>query len=513
MTKIKTLLLLTFGCLTAVGFAQEIKTAEQFFEYGNYEDALEEYLLLLEATPGNVEYSYRIAVCYLNSNIDKSLALSYLQAVVTQPEFDKNTYYLLGRAYHYSYEFDKAIAAYELFKQGGDGTDENLADINKQIEYCQNAKELMKFPLDVSFENLGDGINTAYADYYPFVPVDESFVVFNSKRDDGAMLLENGQYISNIYMSKVINGKFGKATKVSDIINSNDGVEEIIGLTSGGEKALMYFDNIHGMGDLFIGDIVNGNFDKPKKLPKTVNSKFSEIAASINAAGDQIYFASDRPGGLGGTDIYVTRKLPNGKWGPPQNAGPVVNTAQDEDFPNLSPDGDALYFSSKGHTSMGGYDIFKASWDAGKRKWTGVRNLGYPINTPQDNTNFRVSASGKYGYVTALREGGYGDLDLYRVNFNTVDERQTVISGILKIGDSKANLDDIYISVMDLDTDQEYGSYLPNPKSMRYVIILPKGKFNLLVEIPGFEPWSEDFEILDKNSYRSHISKDIVLKK
>lgn len=512
MNTIKTLLIVLLSTIAFGVSAQDLKKADELFALENYEDALEEYLIIHEDDRTIADVNYKIAVCYLNTNIDKSLALPFLQYVVKTENFDPNANYLLGRAYHYSYEFDKAIQAYQIFKQYEEGTDENLADVDKQIEYCQNAKELVKFPLNVTFTNLGENVNSAYPDYYPFVPTDESFVVFNSKRDDNSVLLEDGTYLANIYMAQVKDGAFSKARKVSEVINSDDGVEEVIGMTAGGEKVLMYFDNVDGLGDLFIGDLNNNEFSKPEKLPKTVNSKNTEIAATITKDGNEIYFASDRPGGYGGTDIYVTRKLPNGKWGPAQNLGNTVNTPYDEDFPNLSADGEALYFSSKGHTSMGGYDIFKVIWDAEKRKWTGVRNLGFPINTPEDNTNLRVSENGKFGYISALREGGYGDLDIYRVNFNELEPRYTVITGFLKSGDSKKPMEDIYISVTDLETDEEYGSYLPNPNTMRYVIILPPGHYNLFVEVPGYEEFSKDIDILGKGSFRSKLGMDIELK-
>ena len=184
-----------------------------------------------------------------------------------------------------------------------------------------------------------------------------------------------------------------------------------------------------------------------------------------------MYFASNRDGGYGGVDIYVTKKLPNGKWGLPQNLGPTINTKFDEDFPNISNDGKTLYFSSKGHTSMGGYDIFKASWDNVKRIWTTVKNIGYPINTPEDNMNYRESKSGRTGYISTLRANGLGDLDIYSVTFNEVDPEYTVVKGFITTSDSSHIFTDAAISVLDLQIDEEYGSYLPNPNTGRFIII------------------------------------------
>ncbi|MBL4705125.1 MAG: PD40 domain-containing protein [Flavobacteriales bacterium] len=227
--------------------------------------------------------------------------------------------------------------------------------------------------------------------------------------------------------------------------------------------------------------------------------------------GSKIYFASDRPDGYGGIDIYMCQKLPNGKWSQAQNLGPTINTKFDEDFPNISPDGKVLYFSSRGHTSMGGYDIFKAEWNPLKRKFGAVRNIGYPINTPEDNMNFRVSKSGRFGYISALRKGGFGDLDIYRVTFREVEPEYTVITGKIVPKSGEPKFEDVLISVTDEETGDIYGDYIPNMDNMRYVMILPPGKYEVFVGCYGYEEIIENIEVLDKSSFQSHIEKDIIV--
>lgn len=508
-------LLLTLILMNSALFAQEkvsSKMANEHFNDGNFYAALDEYLELLKQTPDDAKFNYRTGVCYLNTNINKSLAISYLEKALKMENPNPNTYYLLGRAYHFAYRFNEAIDMYEQFKKIDKGNTSNLEDVDKQIEYCYNAIELMKFPLDVTFENLGDAVNSKYPDYYPFVPVDESYLIFNSKRDDGSNQLTDGSFNSEIYISKVKNGKYTNARKLDQNVNTLNGSEEIAGVSADGKHLLFYYNNEESLGDLFIADYENDEVKNITKLPKVINSKDHEIAASITKFGDVIYFASNREGGYGGVDIYVSRKLPNGNWGPPQNLGPTVNTKYDEDFPNVTPDNKTLYFSSKGHTSMGGYDIFKAVWDPVKRNWGDVKNMGYPINTPEDNMNFRASETGRTGYISALRAGGYGDLDIYSVTFNEVDPQYTVIKGYVSAEDTTQKIKDVFISVLDLQTDELYGNYMTNPISGRYIIILPPGKFNILVEVPGFESHTEDVEIFGKSSFRSLIKKDFVLK-
>lgn len=487
------------------------KLANEYFNDGNFAAALDEYLDLLESNPDDEKFNYRAGVCYLNTNIDKSNAIPYLEKALASESPNPNTYYLLGRAYHFAYKFPNAIKMFEEFKKLDKGNSANIDDVEKQIEYCYNAIEIMKFPLNVKFENAGDVINSTTKDYYPFVPVNESYLIYNSKRDDGSNKLPDGSFNSEIYISKVKNGKFTNARKLDQNINTLDGSEEIAGMSADGKKLLLYFENEEYYGDLFIADFNGNKVENLEKLPKEINSKDNEIAATITQDGNELYFASNREGGYGGVDIYVSRKLPNGKWGPAQNLGPTVNTFYDEDFPNITADGRTLYFSSKGHTSMGGYDIFKAGWNQKKRNWGDVKNVGYPLNTPEDNMNFRVSESGRTGYISALRAKGKGDLDIYAVTFNEVDQQYTVIKGYINASDS-TQIKDVFLSVLDKETDELYGNYMTNPISGRYIMILPPGNYNILVEVPGFELYTEDIEIYGKGDYRSLIKKDFSLK-
>ncbi len=493
----------------------DIKLADENFKSGNFEGALDEYLILIKKDADNEKYNYRIGVCYLNTDIDKTKASTYFEKIqdkTSEPEAK----YLLGRSYQYAYKFDEAIKSFTQYKQEKKGSSENLKDADLQIQYCINAKELMKNPVNVSFENLGKNINSEYPDYFPFVPADESFIIFNTKRPDPAGFQNpDGTWGSTIYYSKVKDGQFTKAKPLGRVINDQNGDEEAVGLSASGEYLLIYYDNLQGSGDIYISKAdKNKSFKEPIILDEQINStKGQEIAASITADGNAIYFASTRPGGLGGSDLYVCRRLPNNKWSPAQNLGPDINTPYNEDFPNISPDGKTLYFSSMGHNSMGGYDIFYAQWNEKENKFTDMKNLGYAVNTPEDDMNFRVSATGKYGYISARKKDGFGDLDIYRLNFLDVDGESTVITGKVKSADPSKPVDslNVFISVVDVKTGNEFGTYMPNPSTGKYVIILPPGKYTLNTEIPGYKKYSEAVQILDKSSFKSQLEKNIVL--
>lgn len=523
MKKILSLVCVTLMLfLSNYGYAQKDRgkidpfDAEQKLIQGNFEGALDDYLSLRENDPNNDKYNYNIAICYLNTNINKAKAIPYLETITRKPKFDPNALYLLARSYHYAYRFDDAIKAYTTFKQTGRGNVENLKDVDFQIQYCINAKELMKFPVNVTFENLGANVNSPYADYYPFVPNDESFIIFNSRKpeESSEKLKADGSYAASIYISKESNGIFSKAKIFETPVIKKDGEQEVIGLSGSGDVMLFYYTNFKGVGDIYISDNDKGkSFKTPEKLSDNINSSAEEIAACINNDGSLLYFASNRAGGLGGTDLYMSIRLPNGSWGPAQNLGPEINTLFNEDFPNISPDGKTLFFSSNGHTTMGGYDIFKAEKDVVTKKFSNPKNMGYPVNTPEDDYNFRMASNGRFGYMAALREGGLGDLDIYRVTFNDVEAQYSAVLGDIFSADStqKLNFMDVFITVNDSKTNEIVGTYLPNPHSGRFIMILSPGIFDVTIEANGFKTLSEKINILDKSSYKFEIKRDIIL--
>lgn len=493
--------------VTADGAAAKLKLE-------NYEDALTDYLQLLNEDSKNEIYNYNVGVCYLNSNVTKAKAVPYLEIVTRKDKHDPNANYLLGRAYQFANRFDDAINTFNKFKETAKGTVFNLADADLQIQHCLNAKELMKFPVDVVFQNLGKNINSEYNDYYPFVTLNESFIVYNTKRPEkNAEKMLNGNYQNSIYISKVIEGQYSKAEVIGAPINAGNGGMEVIGLSANGDVMLLYKPEGLGKGNIYLSYMdPKGFFSKPEKLDPKINSGGEEIAASITSDGNTLFFASNRKGGFGGTDIYICKKIGNGKWSEPLNAGSDINTIYDEDFPNCSPDGKLLYFSSKGHTSMGGYDIFKSSIDENLRTFSKPKNIGYPINTTDDDMNFRISKNGKFGYIATAKAGGQGDFDIYRVTFNEVENDYSVVIGEFKVKDNlPINYSDVFISITDNINKELIGNYLPNPTTGRFIVILPPGKYLLSAEATDFKTITKMVEIYDKASYQAEINMTLEL--
>jgi len=491
--------------------------ADAYFTQEDFDDALEAYLTLLDKYPDNELFNYRVGVCYLYTNIDKTKAIPYLEVGAHMKKHNPNTLYLLGRAYQLAYRFDDAIKTFTDFKTEGKGSADNLKDADVQIQYCMNAKELMKFPVNVAFENLGKNINSSFDDYYPFVPADESFIVFNSKRGGGSKKkVSANNFAPSIYIAYVNNGQYQPAQNIGAPVDVAGKSSEVVGLSKEGDYMLFYYFDKKGYGSIYsTTDDAGKNFSTPMVLSDVINQKNQyQIAASVTADGNTMYFASDRPGGLGGIDIYVSHKLPNGNWGIAQNVGPVINTSSNEDFPNISADGKTLYFSSQGHTGMGGYDIFKATWSDSANQWRSVQNMGYPINTPDDDMNFRITAKGNYGYISQVRKGGFGGLDVYRIKFNDAEQQYSVVKGLVRSADTTAkikNYGDIMITISDAKTNELYGNYVPNGTTGRYIMILPPGKYHVSVQDESFTEYKQDLNIEDKGSFRTEIDQDVLL--
>jgi outer membrane protein OmpA-like peptidoglycan-associated protein len=268
----------------------------------------------------------------------------------------------------------------------------------------------------VRLENLGDSINSAFADYDPFISLDETNLYFTSRRSTtkgGGKAELDGEYYEDIYVSHKKNGKWGKAKPVEGMNkNTNDA---ITGLSFDGLKMFIYRD-VNG-GDIYLSEFKGNNWTKPHNL-KDINSEFHESSACLSADNKTLYFVSDRPGGEGGRDIYMSTLDAENKWSKPVNLGADINSTYDEDRVYVHPYSKALFFSSKGHNSLGGYDIFSSDYANGQ--WSKPKNLGYPINDVDDDFAFVITDDLKHGYYSSFKENGKGDKDIYFIDFTNI---------------------------------------------------------------------------------------------
>ncbi|KAF5040366.1 OmpA family protein [anaerobic digester metagenome] len=522
---------------------RNIEQGDNFFGQGvgARKNALESYLKAQNVNPKNALLNYKIGICYRKINIEKSL--EHLQiAEALNPNCDDSMYYWLGTAYQGNYKFNEAIEAYKTFKNklSPKQYSEIAGELNKKIQECETGITLVANPVKVFIDNLGASINTANREYSPFINADESVLTFTSRRPNttgGKLDAQDQMYYEDIYIAESVSDDW-KVTNPGKPLNSK--VHDATAGLSGDGQTLYIYKDVHN-GDIYECKLKGDKWDKPVAMPKNINTKFHESSASLSPDGRTLYFISDKEGSVGGRDIWVSTQDKKGKWGKAINLK-ELNTIYDEESIFMHPDGKTLYFSSQGHKTMGGFDIFKATFENGK--WSEPVNLGYPINTPDDDLFFTIAASGLHAYMMSdTRKDGYGDRDLYRVTFilekpiltNSEDNliawrtepvSEKVIESPLAVNTASLTLlkgrildeatkqpVEASIILTDLSKNEELATFTSNSATGKYLVSLPSGKnYGIAVKADGYLFHSENFDIPNAAAYQE-IEKDIYLKK
>ena len=518
---------------------KDIKAGDEIYEKIPCTQAAEYYLSANKFNSNNAILNFKIGNSYLHSN-NKLKSIPFLEKAYNLDQaVDPTIRYLLGQAYHLNMEWDKAVKEYKSFLETvTDFKIENI--VHKKIAECAVGVELIKQPLRVFIDNVGSEINTSFPDYGPVISADESVMIFTSRRDNstGQEKDQTNSYFEDIYLSENKGKKWTPAVNLGEPINTK-GHDAAIGLSSDGQKLYIYLDD-QGDGNIYECVLKGEKWSKPERLGKNINSTFHESSGSISSDGKTFYFVSDRDGGYGSRDIYMSIKDKKGKWGEAVNLGPVINTKYGEEGVFIHPDGKTLYFSSEGHETMGGYDIFKSVYADGK--WSDPKNLGYPINSPDMDISFVMSASGKHGYFTSVTNQGLGDRDIYMVTFlgpekppvlNSEDNllasltapvKETVIAPVVEIKTSQItilkgiitdaisqNPLEATIDIVDNQLNEVIASFQSNSKTGRYLVSLPSGKnYGIAVKKENYLFHSENFDIPALAAYQE-ITKDIVL--
>lgn len=474
---------------------------------GLYHQALNAFLEAYKFDSTNSNINYKIGYCYLQTESSKALSLKYLERGVQHTtkmynDDDKNemiapinAYYYYGKALHLNYRFDEAIANYQKFKSylSPNKNADLIKEVNRAIEISQNAKSLYATPVNFVITNMGDSINSPYPDYSAVISADENTLIFTSRRQGstGGDLTDDGMYYEDIYIShKKKDGTWTSAVSISPNINTSEH-EASVGLIADGQTLLIYKDA--GNGDIYSSKLDGENWTFPEPLgPEINNPNTWETSACLTSDGNTIYFVSNRSGGMGGRDIWTCVKLPNGKWSKATNLGPPINTEYDEESPFIHPLDNTLFFSSKGHNTMGGFDIFFS--EKTEKGWGEPQNMGYPVNTTDDDLYYVTSPDGKRGYYTScLQAGGYGEKDIYTVSTPEHKEQALVlIKGLIIPYPGDPMPSDIEIIATNNESGL-MGRYLPLMRDGSFVIIIPpNAKYTLSYQQNGEEFKTED---------------------
>lgn len=420
--------------------------AETYFLYEEFTEALPLYIQLKDKYPGNYNLDYKIGRCFLNMPYDKQKSIQYLENAIKhisiiykESSFKElnaplDALFYLGDAYRINNQLARAIQTYQEFKQRVSDKVFDFSLVDHEIQSCEQAMIMEKKPIDETEMNIGDVINTRFSETNPVVSADENMIVYAVKL----------QFYQAMFYSKKVDGKW--TTPINMIPELGiDGDCFPTSLSADGTELYMYRNNEY-QGDLFVSNYKNGKWNKIKKLNGNINTKYWESHACISPDGLTLYFTSNRDGGYGGLDIYKSTRpsVTSNDWGVPQNLGPVINSPYNDDTPFITEDGKRLYFSSFGHESMGGYDIFYSDLSS-DGTWSKPVNLGYPINTTGDELFFDPLMNGNFGYMAKFDPKGFGKYDIFRYEiFSDRHPRKYIINVKITLPQSQAGT---YISV------------------------------------------------------------------
>lgn len=497
----------------------EIEEGDEHFSHKNYIMAIPIYRYFAKKEPDNLKARYRLAYCLVHTRINRPEAIPILENLIKEKEGKTNLEYhmLLAKAYFLTNEIEKAEDTYKKCLELKPGKDDTKY-IQRQLRYIENAKVLISKPVNVTFYNLGKDINSDEPDYYPFVNANETFLVFTSRRKDnvgGRKQETDGYRNSDIWFSKAENSVWTKAVNGGRMINTSFD-EQAVSLNADGTQMIVYIDNVEKYGDLYISQRkdLQSEFPKHKPLDEVINKEI-ELTGCLSEDGLTFFF-SRKEKLEGQSDLYFVRKLPNGKWGLPFKLPSNINTDENEDFPFLGPDGRTLYFSSEGHNSMGSFDLFKCTWDPETNTFSDPVNLGYPINSTDEDRSISVTPDNRVGYISAYRPDGIGDLDIYRIRFNESDQIHRIFLGKIfhhdTLPSSQPKSYNCLIVAKNIKTNEEF-QFNANSKNGKFLMALPAGEYSISVISSGFKTIKEKLTVNDVGKIEMEKNKNFILTK
>jgi len=483
--------------------------AESWFLFEEYEEALPLYEALLESDPGNDNLKYKIGICLLNDPYQKDKAIQYLLEASENinPAYKQNSYkertappdvlYHLGDAYLVNELLNRAIESYNEFLEVMDPNVYDESIVLSQIQSCKNAQRLLTMPVDIDLFLLDSLINTRYAEVRPVISGDGNTLAFVTELP--------------FYDAAFYSEKRGDGWSYPQNLTQSMGFDEAIypvALSRDGSEMILYNDDDY-IGNLYYSRMENGLWRPATKMGENISTKYWESHASFSSDGLTLYFTSNRKGGHGGLDIYKSELEAEGKWGVPENMGNVINTPYNEECPYISEDGQTLYFSSYGHYNMGGYDIFYSRKNK-DGSWAEPVNIGYPINTTDDDLYFQPINNGNAAYYAVYSPRGIGRHDIYYMNIYSVDNpRFYSISGKLRTEDGSLDSTRTAIYVLDSESGDTL-IYTSPSEDGSFDFQLKQGIYELHFTGEGYEALIRPLEINSKSEKRGITLRDNI---
>jgi len=484
--------------------------AESYYLYEEYDLANQLYLLL--ETPDNMNIKYKIGTCYLNISGEKEKSIIYLEQAVTTASYDSKTetfketkapldaYFFLAKAYMINDSLDKALRTFQIFSKLASETKskggmKNLEYIDQQIQACKNAIQYKANPVIFNKTSLGSNFRMGSINENAAVSFDGNTMVYTERRGS----------VNAIFYSKKEYGKWPPPIEITAELSAGEDCSTCSLNSDGTELFLYKTDNYDGA--IYSSSFADGAWTRIKKLGKNINTKYYESHASISADGKKLYFTSNRPGGQGNLDIYVSEMTPSGDWGTAENLGAAINTPFNEDTPFITKNDSVLYFSSEGHSSMGGFDNFMTKRSGAG--WKEPANLGFPLNTTDDDKFYQPANNGLNAYYTFTTD--YKKRDIFYLGIGSSEPlKYYEIKGILNPTDITTNLTK-NIHLFNRTTGDTLDIGYSNKYTGLYSFSVLPGKFRLVYSARGYFSQTIDTTIITDNPTPG-INLDVTLK-
>ncbi len=506
MKNVITIIILIFASniIFAQSTTDSIKKAEISSRTVYTEDfsgAIIMYKQMLSFDHKNPVFNYKLGFCYLNTFKKQDSAIYFLETASqlyskkNEKEININEiYFYLARAYRVNCILDSAAIILERLKTKS-YDEEFLKVVDNEIELTLKALHN-----DFDIDNLGSIINSPYTEHSPVISEDKKTLIFTSrkKRDENSNIYDDGEYDEDIYISRRIDGKWTEPELISDNINTSEN-EASTCISCDGTKLFLYKDK--NRGSLFYSEMINDStWSEPIKLGKNINTRSRETHASISCDNKYLFFTSDRRGGYGGLDIYMSKIQVDGKWGEPVNLGAGVNSAGDEEGPYIQ-DSTTLFFSSNGHKGYGKFDIYKSQLTE-FGTWGYAENLGYPINSINNDVYYVPIAHTENAFYASYKAGGYGNTDIYLLTKTNEEEKKLTINiGYLetcngRVPQATINIDNI--------TTGEHAVAKANEMGQFIFVTQKEEVYKLTVEHNGEIVFTDNFNVPRNTPFKQH---------
>lgn len=488
--------------------------AEYYLESKDYARAYDIYTRLEKKDPKNAYYKYQKGKCSFHLPGKKQEAIYLFEKAYEMEPKETSILLYLGKAYHLNYKFDEAIGYFKKYIETNP-EEHNKQEAEKLIQNAEYGKKVVQTILEADIRNLSQPLNSESEEYVPVLSADESVLIFTYRgtKSTGGLMdekfkpsPEHGTYYEDIFMSR--RDSSGNWTEPQPITQLNTKEHDAaIAISPDGQMLFTFKGGEKDSGDIYFSTLTGDIWSKPERLRGDINTNHWEGSCSITADGKFLYFASEKPGGLGGRDIYIAERQENGTWGNVQNLGPGINTPYNDDTPFIHADGVTLFFSSEGHNSIGDYDIFYTIKK--DNAWIEPINMGYPLNTTDDDRFYVITAKGDRGYFSSNRvnNGGNGTSDLFTVTPGILGEKPVLA---MLLGNIYGNGKPIsaQIEIVKKSNGEKIGPFSSNAKTGKYLVALSPGEnYTIIVRPKDYPERTEDLDIAKLHKF-VEIRKD-----